>query len=41
MSKLVESLKRLFVKGKVTEIKLTEMLNSGTITHEEYEFIVS
>jgi len=39
MSTLVESLKRLFKKGKVTDAKLKEMQESGKITAEEYEYI--
>lgn len=40
MSTLVESLKRLYKKGKVTKEKLMEMLNKGTITLNDYKYIV-
>ena len=39
MSTLVESLKRLYAKGKVTKAKLKEMVVSEKITAEEYEWI--
>lgn len=36
---LVESLKRLYAKGKVTKDKLQESLQKGTITAEDYQEI--
>lgn len=39
MIRFVESLKRLYKAGKVTEEKLSEMLSEGKITQEEYEYI--
>ena len=41
MSLLVESLKRLYVSNKVTDIKLKELIQKGTITEEEYQYIVN
>lgn len=40
MRTLVESLKRLYKKGKVTKKKLQEMVDAGTITQEEYDYII-
>ena len=40
MSRFVESLKRLYKAGKVTEEKLSEMLAGGKITQEEYYYII-
>lgn len=40
MSVLVESLRRLYRDGKVTADKLLEMVSSGKITYEEYEYII-
>ena len=37
---LVESLKRLYKKGKVTKKKLQEMVDAGTITQDEYNYII-
>lgn len=39
MSKLVESLKRLYQAEKITYQKLSAMKTSGTITQEEYDYI--
>ena len=39
MRTLVESLKRLYKKGKVTKKKLQSMVEEGTITEAEYEYI--
>lgn len=36
---LVESLKRLYTKGKVSKDKLQESLQKGTITEEDYAYI--
>ena len=41
MSTLVESLKRLYEKGKVTDEKLAAMQSEGTITAEEQQYIIS
>lgn len=40
MSKFVESLKRLYVCGKLTETKITNLLKENTITKDEYDYIV-
>ena len=40
MSTLVESLKRLYQKGKVTDEKLTLMQTEGKITAEELTYII-
>ena len=40
MRTLVESLKRLYNKGKVTKKKLQEMVDAGTITQDEYNDII-
>lgn len=36
---LVESLKRLYEKNKVTEAQLQESVRKGTITEEDYGYI--
>lgn len=41
MSKFVESLKRLFVRGKVTEEKIADLLARETITKDEYDYITA
>lgn len=40
MRTLVESLKRLYKKGKVTKKKLQEMVDAGTITQDEYNYVI-
>lgn len=40
-STLVESLKRLYTKGRVTETKLQDMVKAETISKEEFEYITS
>lgn len=40
MRTLVESLKRLYKKDKVTKKKLQEMVDAGTITQDEYNYII-
>ncbi len=40
MRTLVESLKRLYRKDKVTKKKLQEMVDAGTITQDEYNYII-
>ena len=40
-STLVESLKRLYSKGRVTKAKLQAMVKAETITQEEYGYIIS
>ncbi len=40
MRTLVESLKRLYAKEKVTKKKLQEMVDAGTITQAEYDYII-
>ena len=39
MSTLVESLKRLYEKGRVTDEKLVQMAADGKITEEELNYI--
>lgn len=41
MRTLVESLKRLYSNGKITNEKLIEMKDTGKITLEEYEYITN
>lgn len=43
MSMLVESLRRLYKANSpsVTMEKLTDMVEKGTITQEEYEYIIA
>lgn len=40
MNEFVESLKRLYTENKITNKKLTAMLDEGKITHEEFDYIV-
>lgn len=40
MSTLVERLKRLYQRGKVTNEKLTSMQTEGKITAEELTYII-
>lgn len=40
-STLVESLKRLYAAGNVTEEKLSELVGKGTITEEDKTYILS
>lgn len=37
---LVESLRRLYIAGKLTLEQIQQRLERGTITQEEYEYIV-
>ena len=39
MRTLVQSLKRLYQKGKVTIEKLQSMVEAGTITQEEFDSV--
>jgi hypothetical protein len=41
MRRFVESLKRLYKAGRVTEIRLQALLNNNEITQEEYDYIIS
>lgn len=41
MNMLVESLKRLYLKGEISSTKLNDMLIKKTITKEEYQYIIS
>ena len=41
MSTLVESLRRLFLYGKVTMEKLEQMQRDGKITAEEFSYIAA
>lgn len=40
MRTLVESLKRLYDKGRLTKDQIKERLDSGIITEDEYLYIV-
>ncbi len=40
MTQLVESLKRLYKKGKISEEKLQIMIKKSTITDYEYRYII-
>lgn len=40
MRTLVQSLKRLYNKGTVTEKKIHSMTEEGKLTPEEYEYII-
>lgn len=40
MSTLVKSLKRLYEAGRLTKDQIKERVTKGTITEEEYEYIV-
>lgn len=40
MRTLVESLKRLYDAGRLTLEQIQERLEKGTITQEEYDYIV-
>lgn len=39
MRTLVQILRRLYLKGKVTVEKLQSMVEAGTITQEEFDYI--
>ena len=41
MRTFVLSLRRLFVKGAITEEKVSCLLEEGKITGDEYDFIVA
>ena len=40
MRAIVESLRRLYKSGKITEEKVAELLAEGKITQEEYDHIM-
>lgn len=40
MGTFVKSLKRLFLLGKISNEKVSELLISGKITEEEYDYII-
>lgn len=40
-STFVRSLKRLYTAGRVTDVRITELLEEGKITQTEYEYILS
>lgn len=40
MRTLVESLKRLYLQGKVTKEHIDEMYVNGKITADEYKYII-
>jgi hypothetical protein len=39
MKLLIESLKRMYENGKITRERLLEMVEKGTITIENYDYI--
>lgn len=41
MSQLVESLRRLYLAGKIDKKKIDELLNNNKITLEEYNYILT
>ena len=41
MRMLIESLKRLYRAGRVADAKIQSMIDAGTITQEEAEYIVT
>lgn len=40
-SAFIESLKRLYKAGKITKKKLKSMVDSGTITQEQFDEIIA
>ena len=40
MSRFVESLKRLYGAGKISDEKLSEMLTDSKISQEDYDYII-
>jgi hypothetical protein len=40
MNTLIESLRRLYIDGKVTLVKLDGLLTTAKITQEEYDYIL-
>lgn len=40
MRMLVESLKRLYVKGRLTKEQIAERVIKGSISSEEYQYII-
>ena len=40
MSTYVKSLKRLYEAGRLTDVRLTELLENGKISEEEYAYII-
>lgn len=40
MSTFVKSLKRLYNAGRITDVRITELLESGKITQTEYDYII-
>jgi hypothetical protein len=40
MSTYVKSLKRLYEAGRLTDVRITELLENGKITEEEYQYII-
>ncbi|MDR0821708.1 MAG: XkdX family protein [Oscillospiraceae bacterium] len=41
MSTLVESLKRLYTKQRLTKEQMVERVEKGTITAEEYKYVTT
>ena len=40
MSTYVNSLRRLYQAGRITDVRLAELLESKTINDEEYQYII-
>ena len=40
MNQFIESLKRLYESGKITEDKIIDMCNKGTISNEDKKYIL-
>ena len=40
MSTFVKSLKRLYSNGRITDVRVAELLEAGKLTQAEYDFIV-
>ncbi|MBS6062726.1 MAG: XkdX family protein [Peptostreptococcaceae bacterium] len=40
MRMLIESLTRLYKKGRLTKERIRQMVEKGTITEDEYEIII-
>lgn len=41
MSNFVESLKRLYIAGSITDDKLIELKTNGKLTEDEYAYIIA
>lgn len=41
MRTFVKSLKRLYDAGRLTDVRLAELLEEGKITQDEYDYIIT